>query len=155
MSIRSEQLRIHIIRPVLQRIGYWSESAENLLLRTAAQETNLGRYWRQTNGPALGMYQLEPDTHTDLWHNYLRYKEDLSKIVQAFLSPNFTPEEQLVFNLGYATAIARTIYLRVPEPLPDAGDISGMANYYKRVWNTSRGKATPEQFIQNYQRYVQ
>ena len=137
-------------------MGYWTESAENLLLGTAAQETNLGRYWKQTNGPALGLYQLEPATHTDLWQNYLRYpnQEDLSQIVQAFLCQAFQPEEQLTWNLGYSTATARAIYLRVPEPLPDAQDISGLADYYKRIWNTSKGKATPEQFIQNYKRYV-
>lgn len=54
------QLR-NLIRRVLIGIGGYSEEAENLLMGTAAQESALGEYIRQLgNGPALGIFQMEP-----------------------------------------------------------------------------------------------
>jgi hypothetical protein len=56
MGIRSYDLRQYVIRPTLQRLGLWSLAAENLLLGTAAQESKLGYYLHQLEGPALGLY---------------------------------------------------------------------------------------------------
>lgn len=149
-TIRAEQLRLYVIRPTLERIDRWSESAEELLLGTAAQESGLGRWFHQMNGPALGIYQMEPATHNDLWRNYLRYQEDLDKAVQGFLSSNFTAEEQLTWNLAYSTAVARAQYLRFPEPLPYHLNVSGMAAYWKKYWNTPGGKGRVQEFVLNY-----
>jgi len=149
-TIRAEQLRLYVISPTLERIGWWSESAEELLLGTAAQESGLGRYFHQVNGPALGIYQMEPETHDDVWHNYLRYQEDLAKAVQSFLSPNFTGLEQLTWNLAYSTAVARAQYLRFSEPLPHYLDLSGLAAYWKKYWNSPEGKGRVEEFVVNY-----
>ena len=38
------------------------QSAIDLLLGTAAQESAFGTYLRQVNGPALGAFQMEPAT---------------------------------------------------------------------------------------------
>ena len=63
------QFRANIIRPVLLVIGGESRAAENLILGTALQESNL-RYLRQLgDGPARGVYQMEPATHDDIWDN--------------------------------------------------------------------------------------
>ena len=76
MAINTKHLRLYIIRPTLQKINLWSEAAENLLLGTAAQESLLGTYLKQNgNGPALGIYQMEPNTHKDIWIHYLNYHE--------------------------------------------------------------------------------
>ena len=49
-----------------------SQEAENLLMGTAAQESALGEYIRQLgNGPALGIFQMEPETFDDIVRNYL------------------------------------------------------------------------------------
>lgn len=68
MSINCEQLRLYVIRPTLEKIELWSEAAENLLLGTTAQESHMGTYIKQVGkGPALGIYQMEPATHKDIW----------------------------------------------------------------------------------------
>jgi len=150
-GIRSSDLRNHIIRPTLKRIGLWSEAAENLLMGTAAQESKMGHYLTQINGPALGIYQIEPATYRDLFDNYLQYRQEFSRKVGLY---NADGEHDLVFNLAYSTIVARVIYYRAPEPLPQADDISGLAAYWKKYYNTPLGRGTEREFRHNYIRYV-
>lgn len=128
-----------------------SLSARALLVGTAAQESGLGRHLRQQgSGPALGVYQMEPATHDDIWANYLAYNKDLAAKVRKFAINGQPSASQLVGNLYYATAMARVHYLRNPEALPAFNDIPGLARYYKRHYNTPRGAATEAQFIANW-----
>lgn len=151
MSIDAKQLKLFVIVPTLCSIGLYSEAAVNLLLGTCAQESKMGTYIKQITGPALGIYQTEPNTHDDIWDNYLKYKPDLSGKILAI---DARGTNSLIVNLSYATAIARVQYLRAPAPLPDASDLNGLAQYYKKYYNTPLGAATTQQFIDNYQRYV-
>lgn len=153
MTINVNDLRQYIIVPVLNGLDLYSDSGVNIELGTSAQESGMGSYLHQVNGPALGIYQMEPATHDDIWTNYLAYKPDLVKKLRQF-SNGTRDENQLVGNLFYATAMTRIFYLRCPEPLPDADDILGLGQYYKKYYNTSQGKATVEQFVENYKKYV-
>ena len=150
MSINASDLRQLVIRPTLRHIGLWSESAENLLMGTAAQETLLGRYLKQINGVALGLFQMEPATHDDLYDNYLFYHADLEDVIHGLLAPRVRMLDLLVWNLAYATACCRIQYYRFPDPLPAAHDIDGLAMYWKTRWNTAKGKGTVEEFVKNY-----
>lgn len=155
MTIRAEELRLNIIRPALQTIGNWSEDAEELLLLTCAHESHLGRWFRQQGGgPALGIYGMESATHDDIWQHFLSRKPDLSRRVELFLSPFYSKDGQLVWNLYYATAMARAHYLRFAEKLPDRKDVEAMGSYYKRYWATHLSKATVAQAVNNYKRLV-
>ena len=62
-GIKASELRQYVIRPTLKAINLWSIAAENLLLGTAAQESQLGHYLTQVKGPALGIYQIEQSVH--------------------------------------------------------------------------------------------
>ena len=75
-------LKEYIIIPVLSKLDMYSESAANLLLGTAAIESDMGQFLRQINGPALGIYQMEPSTHLDIWQNYLQFREEMLKKVR-------------------------------------------------------------------------
>lgn len=158
MSINKDQLRALIIRPTLQYLNLWSEAAENLLMGTAAQESQLGTYIHQLgNGPALGIYQMEPNTYDDIYINYLSFKYELgTKVGNLLVGLPFhrNDSEEVVGNLYYATAMCRIHYLRIPHPLPDADDLPGLAAYYKKYYNTPLGAATEQQFIDNYKKYV-
>ncbi|MEY8241449.1 MAG: hypothetical protein RPT25_13980, partial [Cycloclasticus sp.] len=59
-------------------------------------------------------------------------------------------DEQLIVNLSYATAIARVIYYRVPKALPPGNDIRALAKYWKTHYNTSLGRGTADEFVQNF-----
>ena len=147
-----KQLR-ELIVETLKEIDLYSEDAVNLMMGTAAQESRLGEFIRQLfGGPALGIFQMEPNTFRDICKNYLVYKKDLwDKIINICNSPFVSPD-MLVWNLKLAICMTRVHYLRVPEKLPNS--IEGYANYYKKYYNTYLGKATTEEFIHNYKKYV-
>ena len=142
-----------IIERTLKEIDLYSDDAVNLLLGTAAQESGFGEYIRQlNNGPALGIFQMEPKTHKDHVEKYLKYKSDLKiKILKACGVVEFN-HAFLEFNLKYAICMSRIHYLRKPEALPSS--IDGMANYWKKHYNTRLGKGTTQEFIRNFKKHV-
>ena len=152
--INKNQLRELIIRPTLLEIGLHSLAAENLLMGTAAQESRLGSHIRQVGGPALGIYQMEPATHNDLWVNYLRFNPALEgKFRNLLAGLDRTPRpEQMIYDMRYATAMCRLHYRRVKAPLPD--DVSGMSEYWKQYYNTPMGRGSTQDFVNNYRRYA-
>ncbi len=170
MGINHRHLTIYIIRPALAAVGLGSDAAEQLLLGTAIQESNCGEYLKQIGGgPALGIFQMEEATHDDIWCSFLSFKKDLfDKTCQAagLVNFSFSPRlvdhkglnpkliKMLIYNLQYATIMARLQYYRVAEALPQAGDIWAMARYYKKYYNTPLGKATEEEFVDNWKRVV-
>lgn len=141
-----EQVRLQIVRPTLNLLDLGGKAAEELVLGTALTESNL-TYLKQVGaGPALGLWQMEPKTHDDIWLNFLPYKAELrAKII--LLTRIGNRVQQLVGNLEYACALARVHYYRVAEPLPVAGDLNGQANYWKKYYNTVGGAGSPEHFI--------
>jgi hypothetical protein len=135
----------------------YSESAVNLLLLTWATESHGGRYIKQLgDGPALGVFQMEPATYRDLWRNYLSYKDGLAGKVNGLgleLSA-FDDCESMIGNLYYATAMARVHYYRSTYKLPVADDVPGLAKMWKTVYNTHLGKGTVDKAIADYHKYV-
>lgn len=142
-----------IIRPTLLTIGLWSAAAENLVLGTAIHESRL-IYLRQIGGPALGLYQMEPATHEDIWDNVLDAHSELCWKVSALLANSPAPVDQLETNLAYATAMCRVAYWRVPGPLPDASDIDGLAAYWKQHYNTRLGAGDPSVWAKEYRDFM-
>ncbi len=150
--INIENLKF-IITTTLDEINLNSESATNLLLGTIAQESMGGYYLKQIKGPALGIYQIEPHTASDVHVNYLQYRRELLFKIHKFRN-KVSEEINLMGNLHYATAIARIIYYRAKPALPDPNDIPGLADYWKEHYNTSAGRGKTEYFVENYRRFV-
>lgn len=147
-GIHPGQLRQLVIAPALAAIGLGGEAAEELLVGTALQESGGGTYLHQLGqGPAVGIFQMEPRTHDDIWATFLARRPDLSAKVQALLMPGMSKLDQMAGNLLYAAAMARLLYYRCPEPLPAAGDIPTQAAFYKRWYNTALGAATVEGYL--------
>ena len=151
-----EQFRRLVIRPTLLDMELHSIAAERLLLGTALVESKL-RYLTQHNGgPAKGVYQTEPATARDLYTNWLYLQKHRWKWVEHLanfqpIAPNSlapgTMEYSLVSSLAYATGIARMIYYRRPEALPDPENLWGMARYWKDFYNTKEGDGDPAKFV--------
>lgn len=155
--MKATDLRVYVVAPVLRHLGCDSLAMQNLILGTAAQESHLGDYLVQLGaGPARGIYQCEPATHDDIHANFLKYKSQLRARVLAYMTMQFSAVDQLVWNLGYATAICACHYLRYEpkNPIPAHDDIEGLGQYYKKFYNTPKGKATVAQFVENYERSV-
>lgn len=147
-----KQLR-DLIRRVLIALDLHSEAVENLLMGTAAQESRLGEYIRQLgNGPALGIFQMEPTTFEDIAQNYLQYKPDLAKKIIVTSGVNELRSEYLEYNIAFSIAMCRVHYLRVPGMIPE--NLIGWAKYWKEFYNTRLGKGTEEEFIRNFKQLV-
>lgn len=152
-----DQLKTIVIQQTLIPLKLWCPRSENLLCATAAMETQGGKYIKQIGGPALGIYQMEPTTHDNLWRHKLSQPKNLP-LVRAMLNqfgfaraPNSTV---LMWHLGYATFMARYFYFIIPEELPAEDDLKGQWSYYKMYWNTKSGKATEQQFYRNAGDYL-
>lgn len=152
MSLDVKQFRQYIIVPALEHIGLYSPAAENLLIGTALQESQL-RYLDQLSpgpGPAYGLFQMEKRTHDDHWNSFISKDQDLKDKIVSLTSAYPPGVEQLRCNLLYAAAMCRIHYRRVKEPLPDASDVKALGQYWKKYYNTYAGKGTVEQFVKNY-----
>ncbi|MBF0190796.1 MAG: hypothetical protein HQL99_06545 [Magnetococcales bacterium] len=153
--MHATQFRENVIRPALTLLGMDSPAAESLLLGTAAQESGLGRYLRQVGGgPALGVFQMEPLTYRDLWTNFIAYHPEIVATL-AGRWPSRPEPEAMTTDLLLAAVMCRLHYRRVRAPLPDAGDLPGLARYWKNYYNTPQGAGTEAEFIHNWHRCVE
>lgn len=122
-------------------------SSLEILMLTAAHESYLGRYLYQNNryfGPALGFYQIEPPTHKSIFITFFKHRY-----------PNFLMgSDSRLLDPVYSTIVARGIYADFAEPLPRSDDCLGLAQYYKKYWNTELGDAKIEDVIANYKAYA-
>jgi hypothetical protein len=57
----------------------------------------------------------------------------------------------MIYDLRYATAMARIFYSRFKEPLPKIDDVDNIWWYYKKFWNTDKGAAIKEHSINLYE----
>lgn len=153
--MKASQLRENVIKPILNHLGelYAQANAVELLVGTALVESRL-EYLKQINGPALGIYQIEPDTHDDVWDNFLYWRSDSASTIRELCAEEPTDACQLATNLAYATAIARMVYFRVPFPIPESSNIEGLAKYWKEHYNTKYGSGKVEDFISLYNQYA-
>ena len=150
--MNAQQLHDLIIKPALRYMGgnYDSKDARFLLLCTAAIESKCGYYIKQIKGPALGAWQMEPETHDDIWGNCdaLR-KGDIPICVNSLrLSTAVSPHDNLVASPMYACAMARLKYSMDSASLPKHDNFREVYNYYKRIYNTPAGASTYEKFKQ-------
>jgi hypothetical protein len=156
--IHVQQFRELIIKPTLEHMGLYSRSAENLLVGTALVESRLEYLKQLRGGPALSVYQIEPTTHDDIWRSFLTFSPHLRDKTVELLSHRATMREDkcsdLVGNLPYSTAIARLVYYRIPRALPESTDIPGLAQYWKKHYNTYLGKGDPLSFVEIYETYA-
>lgn len=163
----AQVLRLDIIRPTLLHLKLWSPSAEELLLGIAAQETHLGALGRRQRGggPALGLWQMEGGsladgqrqeggTHRLTWRWVRRHRPSLGFAILDLIEPAQPHPELLVKSDQYACAMARALCLSIPGPLPDPHNVLAQAVWWKRWWNTEKGKGTVEQYLSNYSLFV-
>jgi len=155
----------YIIKPALVALSEYDErmntkASVDLLMGTCAKESTMGLNLVQLDGgPALGIFQMEPDTHRSIWTHYLSKpkKAKLKDIVLDFLPAHCIMDDeidpkQLIYHLTYAAAMARIRYWYEPGAIPD--NLEGQAAYWKRNYNTERGHGTVEQYIDSYKELV-
>lgn len=158
-----QQLLQYVVRPTLLHIGLHSRAAEQLLLGTALTESYL-KYLRQLGGgPAIGLCQMEPATHDDIWRNYLRYKPELAARISdlATAAVITAGAQEMAGNLYYAFGMCRVHYdrarvtiggKRVQLALPAANAFGEMAHCWKQFYNTPLGAGTVAKALPHFQK---
>jgi hypothetical protein len=149
-----KKFREEYIIPACKTLDLYSKAAENLLLGTALQESLLTYVRQMPHGPALGFFQMEPETYKDCFINFLDFHVELkNKLMSLTVTKEMPDPFILVGNHTFAAAMCRIKYYRVPEKLPDEDDIEGLAKYWKKWYNSSEGAGEIEEFVEKYERF--
>lgn len=153
MGLSHRDVLQYVVQPTLRWLDPeipHSRGAERLLLGTAIHESGDLRWLDQTTpgpGPAYGLWQMEAATHYDLWSRFIDFRLPLARKLHSLRTgPWATPIEQLRWNLPYACGMARVLYFRSPDAMPDVGDVDAMAAWAKKTFNTIKGKATVDDY---------
>ena len=131
----------------------YSLDAENLVLGTGAHESCGWKYRKQLgNGPALGLFQMEPATFNDIVKNYLKYHPNIAEKIKLISRVSVLSAIDLINNDRLAICMCRVHYLRVKYKLPTS--VIRYAAYWKLFYNTRKGKGTIKEFVDNYKAYI-
>ena len=154
MGIDPKQFMDYAIAPVLSKMACVLElpfdtiESRLLLIETACAESQL-TYLRQINGPAAGLFQVEPSSYEDV-SNYIHRKGTafLGKVVYCVYGDHYRDLpafDYLHTDLRLQTVIARLHYWRSPKPIPET--LSKRAEFWKSWYNTPLGRGTVQHYI--------
>jgi hypothetical protein len=135
-----------------------SDEARTLLYGTILVES-WGVYRYQIGGIAIGICQIEPATHKDTLKRCRNKQLSVFEYILKCFYPDFKYtdiwdidfrldnfiDDNLLLNDEYSIIIARMKYYLIPEKLPK--DIQGLAEYWKKYYNTELGKGEVGEFI--------
>ena len=152
--MNKKQLTDLVIIPTLKEIphGYSDESVLAIQM-IIAHESKCGEYIAQVNGPALGIIQMEPFTHDQVWKfgDSIQKNAELLKIVTPGLGiKNIPKAERLIYDLRYNVFMARQKLFMAAGALPKLPE--DMAHYLKKHWNGT-GRATATKYHYDFMRW--
>ena len=136
-----------IIAWTLHRLDMHSDDAVDMIFRTGMAESGY-RALEQTKGPAIGFFQVEPDTVKDTLDNYLAYRPHIKAIIDQLGFVDSDSNMSVMSSISLQVAFCRLKYRRDRHPLPKGGDLEAQAKYWKRVYNSELGKGTVEHFME-------
>lgn len=152
----------YIIKPSLAHLATIklkadSPASRQFMLAVAAIESRCGEYFKQMgNGPALGIWQVEPATSDDIYEHYLSGEIDLRDCIDSMMVQVWHPGvQQHIVSPMYNCAIARMCVYRQADPMPDFGDKDGMWSLYKKYFNSSLGASTYEKWCDCWDEFVE
>ena len=144
-----------LIKDTLQKIGMWSQEAEELVFLTGLVESGYDYISQIGSGVARSFWQVESATAQDCVDNYLGYRR--SKLERVSGVMHISPDALLEMsdkdlkhflwgNIIAGIIFCRIKYWRVPKKIPL--DLEGMAKYWKSYYNTERGAGTVTHFLE-------
>lgn len=149
-----KQFRELVVLPALHDLQMYTKEFAELLVFTCATESAGGTYIKQITGPAVGIFQIEPNSLTDLWVNYVvrnaRYLNLLSMNFGLYKMPD---PIDLITNMKLAAGVCALFYKRHKVNClsmePDA-----LWEIYKKYYNTVKGKAEKETSLKAYAKFI-
>jgi len=139
----------YLIKYALRELNLDSVEARSLVYRTGMAESgyrHLAQIGMNIGSGAVGFFQNEPNSIKDTWENFAMGK----RYATVLLSHGFDPDDHINSVLGSITLqimFARLQYRRNKEPLPDIEDYIAQGKYYKKYYNTDKGKGSVEKFL--------
>ncbi|MFL0796743.1 MAG: hypothetical protein K6L73_04560 [Cellvibrionaceae bacterium] len=164
MGICVTELRKLVVKPTLEFLDAYSEAAEDLIVGTAAQESELG--FHLNIGPTdanqqdtgYGIYRITAEEHQHVWDTYLVNHPQLASDIRGLASQHEflkKPHLELATNLSYATAIAWAIYQSNGASAPAHEDVTSMAQtWFDHFHHNPTINGSPETFAESYRRLV-
>jgi len=164
-----------VVRPALQALTPYnaamaSPAAEVLIMGTLAQESDMCAYSTQIGGgPALGIGQVERNTHTSMWTHFILPRPALCGLIDKYLcldpvtvkakrDPRYLQSEefhsQLEYNWRYSIGMIRLVYWPVLAAMPAEDDLLGLGQYYKDHFNTRGGRGSAAEWVESYRYFV-
>jgi hypothetical protein len=137
-------------------LGHAYRNEVALLVGIASAESNFQQRYEYNGGPGRGLWQMNVDTAVSIFEDYLIYSaqryQQLRKFAPSLITRQFQVpngkdlEHYITYVDPFACAMARTYFLKWSEPIPE--DLDGQADYWKRLYNTWRGKGTVQRYMQ-------
>ena len=131
MAKHANELCNQVILPTLQYLGADNKEAQALLLSFALLAA---RY--RVDDERLGIYQIAPQQHRQVWDDYLAFHPDLASEIRALASQRWfleNPDRELITNLAYATAVVWMLFSMSGQSLPAATDLGSQVQVWLRV----------------------
>lgn len=128
-----------------------SDNVVNMIIETAYVESICGEYIKQLKGPACSIFQIEPNTAKDIIQNFIVKNRLRLQNFNRLYNSNLTLEQNLCTNLMFAIFMCRCFYLRIKEPIPSTIELR--AKYWKKYYNTEKGKGTVEKYIKAVEKF--
>tara|TARA_R110002020_G_scaffold104770_2_gene244907 strand:- start:544 stop:978 length:435 start_codon:yes stop_codon:yes gene_type:complete len=134
-----------IAEKVCKDLEMYTPEAIELIISTGKAESGY-RALEQKKGPALGYFQIEPNTIDDVLDNYAKYRPEIMQTLVDLGLIHGDEHFSVMSNIALQVAFCRLCYRRVPEKLPP--NLKGMASYWKKYYNTAKGKGTIKHFLE-------
>ena len=148
------QFREDIVLPSLHALQMYTKEFAELLVFTCATESAGGTYVKQIHGPAVGIFQIEPASLTDLWVNFIvRNPSYMNLLTMNFGVHRMPMPIDLITDLKLATAICALFYKRHKVNVIST-EPSDLWDIYKKYYNTELGKAEKDTSLKAYSKFI-
>ncbi|AQS84018.1 hypothetical protein A0U92_03675 [Acetobacter aceti] len=145
-GLNISQFKREIVTPVVGMLNLPGDGLARIQLHTGIDlaESGLASLRQSGGGPALGIGQMEEDTHNDIWKTFLSSRPALAQIVRGFMPARFNPNGvdaagALVESLTYSVAMSCMRFYRSSVLLPPRNSAIAQCHAWKMGYNTPSG----------------
>lgn len=146
------------IYAVMRRMGidHTHVGVHDLILETAATESDLGRVVKQVKGPALSIYQILPSTYELLLGKLKKKNKKLYDRIMLFYDNRKGELYNYIYNIPFTTAMCLYYYLDVTDNKLTSivKDRETRAKLWKQKYNTEAGKGTVQIYLHKTNRHL-
>lgn len=158
-QVKTDQLE-QTIKAVQERMSIVPSNNEgtiDLVLETSATESHRGKFVKQlNNGPARGLFQMEPKTAECLLTWLKNNHRSVYKEVMFFMNKKQNLEQNLTSNVPFQIAMTTAHYWRYlgDSMVEISGDQLNRAMVWKAHYNTRLGKGDVAKYLCDAEDYL-